>query len=318
MARANGLEVFLAAQDQLHRPPRLHRKQHHQRLDVRLHLVAEAGADTRCQAAQLRHRQAKRFAHARLDPEDRLIGRPQRYPARRVDLCQGAARLQRQVGLGLGLEMVLDDQIAAGPGALDVALQVRRARTQVALGAGVEHPRIGCRVVVHQRGVGLQCIGWIEHRPQHLVIDPDQSRCGARNLHSVGSNACHDLADVSHLAFGKCRLVLDERAHVMTVVQIVAGDDRANTLERHGCGHVVAADAGMRVCALDDGAMQHAGPIQVGNVLRGTAELFSAASSCGTGLADRVAVLRLPPRALCLGSLAHDLAPSCRSVPAAD
>ena len=76
MARAHRLEIFLPAQDELHRPSRLHRKQHHQRLDVRFHLVAEAGADTRRQTTQLRHRQAKRFAHARLDPEYRLVGRP--------------------------------------------------------------------------------------------------------------------------------------------------------------------------------------------------------------------------------------------------
>ncbi len=92
MARPHRLEVFLAREDQAHRAPRLHRQQHDDRLDVRLHLVAEAGADARRQAAQPGHRQAERLADARLDAEHRLVRRPQRDPAAGLDLGERAAR----------------------------------------------------------------------------------------------------------------------------------------------------------------------------------------------------------------------------------
>jgi hypothetical protein len=276
MARPHRLEILLTRQDHSHRPARLHRQQHHRRLDVRLHLVAEAGADARRQAAQLGHRQAERFADARLHAKNRLVRRPQRDAARGLDLGQGADRLQRDVRLGLGGEGRLDDGVAAGPRRVDVAAAELGARAQVAVGAGVEDLDVFRRALVDQRRAGCERRRRIDDRSQLFVVDPDQARGLARDRLAVGGHRGDDLADVAHLALGERRLVLDEGAHPVALVEIVAGDDRAHAGQRAGRAQVIAADAGVRVRALQDRAVQHSGAMQVGDVLRAAAELVVA------------------------------------------
>ncbi len=142
MPRAHDLEILLAREDELHRPARLHRQFHGDRLDVRLHLVAETGAHARRDATELRHWDAERFANIGLDAKHRLIGRPQRDPAGCVDLRERAARLERHMRLRLRGVVPLDHHLGLRP-RRGVALGEIGARADVAAASGVENLEVG-------------------------------------------------------------------------------------------------------------------------------------------------------------------------------
>ena len=79
-----------------------------------LHLVAESAADTWRQAAQLGHGKAKTFANIGLDPEHRLIGRPQGNAPTGIHLCQGTTRLDGQMSLGRGFIGAFNNEVGFG------------------------------------------------------------------------------------------------------------------------------------------------------------------------------------------------------------
>ena len=95
------LKILDARQNEPHRPLRLQRQHDRDRLDMRFHLVAEAAADARRQAAQPRHWQQQALADIGLHAKHGLIGRPKRNPAGGIDVSERSAGLDRQMGLRL-------------------------------------------------------------------------------------------------------------------------------------------------------------------------------------------------------------------------
>src|SRR5205823_9813285 len=93
-------------------------------------------------------------------------------------------------------------------------------------------------------------------------------------------------------------------AHAVRRIEVVAGHDGAHAGQRAGGGEVVAADPGVRVRALQDRAMQHAGAVEVGDVLRTARELLLALE-LGDGAPDRAL--------LSIDSSAHQCSPSARA-----
>jgi hypothetical protein len=129
---------------------------------------------------------------------------------------------------------------------------------------------------VHQRRLGRQRSAGIGHRRQFVVVDFDQAGCRAGDRLRVGSHRRDDLADVADLVLGERRLVLDERAHAARGIDVVAGDDGAHTRQGQRAAEFVATDAGVGMRALQDRAVQHAGALEVGDVLRPAGELLLA------------------------------------------
>ena len=129
---------------------------------------------------------------------------------------------------------------------------------------------------MHPRRAGGQRLLRVDHRRQHFVVDTQQPRRLARDGLGVRGDGSDDLADVAHLALGESRLVLDECAHAVAIAQVVAGDDGAHAGQRQRGLQVVAADARVRMRALHDGGMQHAGTRQVGDELGAAGELLVA------------------------------------------
>ena len=267
MARANHFEILFARQDQLDRPFRLHRQQDDDRLNMRLHLVAEAGADLRRQAAQSRHRQPKRFRDIGLHAEYRLVGRPQRDAAVGIHLRERAARFERDMRLRLGLIARFENQVALAPAAFDIAFLKTGARTKIGVRSRVEYLDVIGGVFVNDRGVRRKRLLRRERRRQFLVGHLDRGGGCARQRFGLGGDGGHRLADIADLSLGQRMLVLDERAHAPMLLQIVAGDDRVHARHGGGLRDVVADDARMRVRALQQRAMKHVGTIQIGDIL---------------------------------------------------
>ena len=288
MARAHHLEIFLAREDHLHRALRLQRERRNDRLHVRLHLVAERPADARGQAANAGHRDAERLGDAGLHPEHGLVGRPDGESPLRIDFRERAAGLERDVRLGLGLEVVLEHDVRLAKSPLDVALGELGAGAQVALAAGIEDLEVLLDPFVDVHAGGERFLGR-EQRRQLLVIDADRLRRGARDRLGVGGDRSDGLADVAHLALRQGVLVLDEGAHAIGLREVVPGDDRVHARHRERLGEVVAADARVRERALQDGAVQHPRPVQVGDVLRPAFDLLArleARNAPADGFAD--------------------------------
>ena len=122
MPQTNHLEIFFAAQDHLNRSAGRERQRGGHALDVHLHLVAEAAANPRRHATNLRHRQAERVADIGLNAKHRLICRPNGDAAGGIDLSQGPTGFDSDMRLRLSLEFVLNDDVALRPSGIDIAL----------------------------------------------------------------------------------------------------------------------------------------------------------------------------------------------------
>lgn len=59
------------------------------------------------------------------------------------------------------------------------------------------------------------------------------------------------------------------------VAEIVAGQHRVHARNRQRLAEVVRLDARMRVRAAEEGAVQHAGPVEIGDVLRAAFHLLA-------------------------------------------
>ena len=292
MARAHRLEILGPVEDQLHRPAGPECQLDDERLDVRLHLVAEAGADLGREAAQFRHRQLQRFADIGLDPEHRLVGRPQGDPALAIDLRQRADRLDGEMRLGRRLEVALDDHVAVRPGSVDIAFRQLGLRGDIAAADGRKDLEIVRQPLVDERRIGRH--GFLRRGGdrQVLVVDPDQRRRPARRLLVLSGGDGDRFARIAHLALGDGGLVLDEGAHA-AVREIVAGQHAGNARHGEGGARVVSEDAGMGMRAGVDRSVQHAGPDHVCDIRCPAGHLFpgieprQAAADAGRGRIER-------------------------------
>ncbi len=110
---------------------------------------------------------------------------------------------------------------------------------------------------------------------QFFIVDLDQPRREPRRRFGFGRHRRDRLADIAHLALGDGVLVLDEGAHAMPFAEILAGDDGVHAGHRQRFAEIVALDAGMGVRAAEQGAVQHARAIEIGDVLRAALDLLA-------------------------------------------
>ena len=241
---------------------------------MRLHLVAECAADPGGEAANARHRYAEPLGHACLHPENRLVGGPDGKAPLRVHFRERTAGLERDVCLGLRLEVMLEHQVRFAQAAVDIALGELGARAQVSPAAGVEDLEVALDFLVNV-DTGIECFLRRQQRRQLLEVHADRLCRGARDRLGVGRHRGDRFADITHLALGERVLVLDEGAHAIGLGEVRSRDHRMHPRHGERFGTVVAPDVRVRVRALQDRAVQHPRPVQVVDVLRSALDLLA-------------------------------------------
>ena len=172
------------------------------------------------------------------------------------------------MSLRLRGEIAFDDMRTFGPGRGHIAALHLGFRQHVAIANDVEHFEIASQILVDQRRVGGQCVLRRQQFRQFLVMDNDQLRgppCGGLGF---GGDGGHRFTQIAHFVDGQCHLVLDEGAHPVAQVEILAGHDGDHAGDRQRLGQVIAFDARMGIVALRDRTVQHARPVQIGSVGR--------------------------------------------------
>ena len=153
MARAHGLEVFLAAQDQLDGALGLDRQQHDAPAARAPPSCCRSRRPTRGvrQRTLVIGRPSDSHTHAWTRNTDWFADHSVIRPEASIS-ASAPTRLERKVGLRLGRVARLDDDVALGPRRGGVAGAKVGARADVCRSAGVEHLHVSCRVLVHDSG----------------------------------------------------------------------------------------------------------------------------------------------------------------------
>ncbi len=264
-ARVRRVYVLAAFLHPLHRtlqPPRQEDGRDLFRVDVVL--VPEAAAHVRRDDAHVaRHRQ--RLLDVVLRVVRRLVGRPEREVAGRVETRDAAPALHRHRREARDDERGGDDPVGGCERAVHVASSRTLRRSDVRPDHGMERGIVAVRCTLQvvdglQRLVddldagggvgglrgGLRCDGCdglpcVERPPQR----EDGVRAAPVDLHPRPADA------LQHRAF----------------LDVVRRDDGEHTRHRESLARVDAVDARMRVWAADDGAVRHAGQRHVGDEL---------------------------------------------------
>jgi len=292
MAPAHRHEVLLPGQRQLDRPAGRPGEVGDQRLDRDAGLAAERAADRRRDDADLRHRQVQGPRQGRLHLVDRLVGGPDGQLAGAVELGNRGDRFQIDVRLGRHLVDALDDDIAIGPGRLDVAFAELLPRDLVdALEAEVRAFLVALELPVDRDRAVFQRRLDAQHRRQFLVVHLDQRRRRAGRGKVGGGDRGDRLADITHDADGERSLVVHEQAPA-AVRQIGTGQHRPDAGQGPGGRGVDGKDARARPGAAEDRGVQHARPRKIVGIARRAGQLVG-------GVAAR------QPRADRFGNLVH-------------
>ncbi|MDE0148113.1 MAG: hypothetical protein OXM58_07045 [Rhodospirillaceae bacterium] len=279
MTPAHRHEVFLPGQRQLDRPAGRPGEMGDQRLDRDAGLAAERAADRRRDDADLRHRQVEGPRQGRLHLVDRLVGGPDGQLAGAVELGNRGDRFQIDVRLGRHLVDALDDDIAIGPGRLDVAFAELLARDLVdALEAEVRAFLVALEFPMDRDRAVFQRRRDAQHRRQLFVVHLDQRRRRA-GRGEVGSGDRGDrLADIAHHAGGERGLVVDEQAPAARR-QVGPGQHRLDAGQRPGGGRIDAEDPRARPGAAEDRGVQHARPRKIVCIARRTGQLVGGVAA---------------------------------------
>ena len=283
--RAGGAEHLVAGHHHLHRPLRLTRQHHCERLEVDRNLAAEAAADlARCHldvcGIEAEHRR-RGVAHK----EGALRARPDVDAAVLVHTRHAGMRLDVALMAGRRAEHALHDDISRSEAGCEVAALQFEASGDVRRPARLDR-RAGLRheIVVQDRRARFQGPVNAEHRLEHLVVDTHQLRGGARRRQRGGRHCCHSMAVIErlgarqqvvghvlqvHRAFAHPELDVDER-------DVLSGDDGLDAWHRQGSRRIDAPDASVCVRAAHDDAVEHARQREVGAIIRAAGHLVDA------------------------------------------
>ena len=243
------VEDLLARQRALHRPAGDHRQLAHDDLvGEGVCLAAEAAAVRGADDADPVHRQLEHLGERAVHVMHDLRRRPQCDLA--VDVCRdGAVLFHRQVRVALEEEHVLSYMCS-----------FREATVHVAELQGHELVDVVRPAVVLDALVlgSFQRLLDRHHRLEHLVLDGDRVACRRGGLLVDGGDGGDRIADVTHLLVLERALVLRHREDAELHRQVSASDHRADARDAAGRRGVDGDDAGVRVRAAEDAAVQRA------------------------------------------------------------
>ena len=262
---AAGEKFFFAGVDQLDRLARfLRQNRGDQSVVVVAGFAAEAAADCALNDPHLRLGNAQRGGDAVARVEQRLSVHVDGVFAAGGVFGNTADGLDRAVPLGHARESIFDDDVGFGEGLGDVAaLQVKMHGDVVRL------------VVVHQRRAVLHRFFGIEYARKRFPIDFDQVDGFFSRIRIDGCHCRDFFADIAGFADGKNILIGEERAP-RPLDRVLGGDDRAHAGKFFGFARIDVADPSMGKRAAQNFADQHAGKINVGDVLGVAGDLIEA------------------------------------------
>jgi len=223
-------------------------------------LAAEAAADLGLDHAHLGFGQAERGGVAATREERRLRVAPHRDAAA-VPSGDAADGLERRVPLAHRFPRAFHDDIRGlEPGRHIAALEGELVRD------------VAGRVVVHQCRARRERLVEREHRGQHLVADHDLVHCRARGLGVHRRDRRHFVSDIAH--FVDCeRIEIRAERSPFALRRVGADCDRFDAGHGRRSADVDGDDPGVRVGASQHRGVQHAGEVQVGDILRRAGDL---------------------------------------------
>ena len=232
------------------------------------HLVAEAAADVGRHDPDHVLGQLGHERHGRADDVRRLGGHVHgELAGARVVVGDRAAALDRRrvaarvVQLERGDDVGLRERPLGGGGVADLP----------AVAGVVGLPLL---VVADHRRVGRRRLLRVDDRGQRLVLDVDRLAPVLGDVRVVGDDDAHLLALEAHLVGGEHGLgVVGERRHPGEVAlgHHLAGEHQPDARDLPGLRRVDGDDAGVRQRAAQDLHVQHAGQVDVVDVVAATA-----------------------------------------------
>ena len=248
VARGDGLLAGVAA---VARTTGLLGDERHEDLAAARLLGAKAAADARLNNLHLRLRNVERLCDHAAHVEGHLRGGSHRDTSERVGRREGAEGLHGRGLRGLAGVGALKDDVALGEGLVQVAKVARAAAHQVARDIAALREHKGHVALGMDHDVVIECLGKVEQRLEHLVVDLNELECLVGGLLGLGGDNRHLLVLVAHQ-------VLEDQAVVGTRLRIaLAGNGKAALghvlvgVDAHHTGHLQGA---RRVDGADLGA----------------------------------------------------------------
>ena len=238
IARGDGLLTGVAA---IARTAGLLGHERHEDLAAARLLGAKAAADARLNDLHLRLRNVERLRDHAAHVEGHLCRGGHRDAAERVGRREGAEGLHGCGLRGLAGVSALKDDVALGEGLVQVAKVARTAAHQVARDITALREHKGHVALGVDHDVVIECLGKVEQRLEHLVVDFDELERLIGGLLGLGSDDRHLLVLVAHQ-------VLENQTVVGTRLRItLAGDGKAALghilvgVDAHNTGHLQGA-----------------------------------------------------------------------------
>ena len=204
-------------------------------------LGAKAATDARLNDLHLRLRDIERLRDHAAHVEGHLRGSGHRDATERVGRREGAEGFHGRGLRGLAGVGALKDDVALGEGLVKVAIIAGAAAHQVARNIAALREHKGHVALGVDHDVVIECLGKVEQRLEHLVVDLDELERLVGGLLGLGS-------DDRHLFVLVTDKVLENQAVVGTRLRIaLAGDGKAALghvlvgVDTHDAGHLQGA-----------------------------------------------------------------------------
>ena len=195
VARGDGLLAGVAA---VARTAGLLGDERHEDLAAARLLGAKAAADARLNDLYLRLRDIERLCDHAAHVEGHLRGGGHRDAAERVGRREGAEGLHGRGLRGLAGVGALKDDVALGEGLVQVAKVVDAAAHQVARDVAALREHKGHVALGVDHDVVIECLGKVEQRLEHLIVDLDELERLVGGLLGLGGDDRHLLVLVAH------------------------------------------------------------------------------------------------------------------------
>ena len=238
VARGDGLLAGVAA---VARTAGLLGNECHEDLTAARLLGAKAAADARLNDLHLRLRNVERLRDHAAHVERHLRGGGHRDAAERVGRREGAEGLHGRGLRGLAGVGALKDDVALGERLVQVAIVARAAAYQVTRNVAALREHKGHVALGVDHDVVIECLGKVEQRLEHLIVDLNEFERLVGSLLSLGGDDRHLLVLVTDE-------VLENQAVVGTRLRIaLAGNGKAPLghvlvgVDTHDAGHLQGA-----------------------------------------------------------------------------
>ena len=238
VARSDGLLTGVAA---IARAAGLLGDKRHEDLAAARLLGAKAATDARLDDLHLRLRNVERLRDHAAHVEGHLRRGGHRDAAERVSRREGTEGLHGRGLRGLAGVSALKDDVALGEGLVQIAIIAGTATHQVARDIAALREHKGHVTLGVNHDVVIECLGKVEQRLEHLVVDLDELERLVGGLLGLGSDNRHLLVLIAHE-------VLEDQAVVGTRLRIaLAGNGKAALghvfvgVDAHDTGHLQGA-----------------------------------------------------------------------------